>query len=189
VLGCAGDSDLNFVSDSFPLHIHASQNGADFDDILLIIRGLQFYRQGHAGAAIVSFTEAIEVDPKYADAYHHRGSVHFVRGEYDAAVADFTKAIETDYRSTAEHYLARGAVQIERRDYDAAIADFNEIIKLDAYNADAYYYRGLAHYRKGNLDAAIADYDRALRIVARSISSESESKARLEGKLSGGAKQ
>lgn len=94
----------------------------------LVSRGLQFYRQGHAGAAVVSFTEALEVDPKYADAYHHRGSVHFVRGKYDAAVADFTKAIETDYRSTAGHYHARGAAQIERLDYDAAVADFTEII-------------------------------------------------------------
>ena len=44
-------------------------------------------------AAIVAFTEAIRLDPKFAEAYYERGNVYYNTGERDKAIADFTDAI------------------------------------------------------------------------------------------------
>lgn len=131
----------------------------------LLSRGSQFYREGKLDAAIASFTEALEIDPLFPDAYHWRATVHRRRGDYSAAISDFTRAIDVDSRSNETHFLARGATHIDRRAYDAAIADFTAIIEANPYNADASYGRGLAYHYKGNYDASIADYDRALKIV------------------------
>ena len=140
--------------------------GTKWDEAIdLLSRGVQFYKQGNLDAALASFTEAVEIDPKYADAYHSRGTIHRRRANYAAAIADFTKAIESDYRSNESHYIGRGVTHMDRGDYDAAIADFSEIIKVNHYNAEAYYGRGLAYHWKGNLDAAVTDYDRAIDIV------------------------
>jgi HEAT repeat protein/tetratricopeptide (TPR) repeat protein len=131
----------------------------------LVSRGVQLSKHGNLDAAIASFTEALEIDPRYADAYHRRGDAHRRKANYTAAITDFTKAIESDYRSTEVHYLARGATQLDRRDYDAAIADFTETLKLNPYDANAYHGRGVAYHLKRNLNAALADYDRALKIL------------------------
>jgi HEAT repeat protein/Tfp pilus assembly protein PilF len=138
----------------------------DWDEAMdLMSRGLQFYQQGDLNAAVASFTEAIEIDPRYADAYHSRGEIHRQRGNYDAAIADFSMAIETDNTSTESHYFARGTTYVNRRDYTAAVADFTQIINQDNYNAQAYYARGLAYHYLAKFDLALADYDRAINIV------------------------
>ena len=43
--------------------------------------------------AIADFTEAIRLDPKYAEAYCNRGCAYRNKGDYDKAIADFTEAI------------------------------------------------------------------------------------------------
>jgi len=44
--------------------------------------------------AIADFTEAIRLNPKYAEAYYTRGVVYYDKGEQAKAEADFAKARE-----------------------------------------------------------------------------------------------
>lgn len=44
--------------------------------------------------AIIEFTKAIEINPRYAEAYHERGLAYDAIGEYDLAISDYNKAIE-----------------------------------------------------------------------------------------------
>jgi Tfp pilus assembly protein PilF len=41
--------------------------------------------------AIINFTKAIEIDPKYANAYYNRGGVYKALGKTKEANADFAK--------------------------------------------------------------------------------------------------
>ena len=46
--------------------------------------------------AIPDFNKAIEINPKFAEAYTNRGTAYDVRGEYDKAISDYSEAIEID---------------------------------------------------------------------------------------------
>ena len=54
--------------------------------------------------AIINFTKAIELDPKYANAYFNRGIAYSSLKKYPEALADYTKAIELDPKYVKAYY-------------------------------------------------------------------------------------
>ena len=46
--------------------------------------------------AIADLTKALQLNPDFADAYHHRGRAYFVKGELDRALNDLNRAIQLD---------------------------------------------------------------------------------------------
>ena len=46
--------------------------------------------------ALEAFTKAIELNPKYAEAYNNRGIAHLKLGNYQQAIRDYDKAIKLD---------------------------------------------------------------------------------------------
>lgn len=69
------------------------------------MEGEKHYNEGHEhlgsgeyDEAIVSFTKAIELDPKNANFYGYRGDAYDGKNDYAKAVKDYTKAIELDSR-------------------------------------------------------------------------------------------
>jgi tetratricopeptide (TPR) repeat protein len=44
--------------------------------------------------AIADFDRAIQLNPKYVDAFNNRGFAYNTKGEYDRAIADYNQAIQ-----------------------------------------------------------------------------------------------
>jgi tetratricopeptide (TPR) repeat protein len=57
---------------------------------------------GEYDRAILDFTKAIEVDPKYASAYYYRGHIYHYNGEYEKAWEDIKKARSLGYKVPSE---------------------------------------------------------------------------------------
>jgi tetratricopeptide (TPR) repeat protein len=125
--------------------------------------GLSFYNQGDYVTAIEEYTQAIRLDPNYADAYYNRGLAYYNKEDYDRAIADYSQAVRLnpDY---ALAYYGRGLAYYNKEDYDREIADYTKAIRLDPNYTSAYYNRGLAYNEKGDYDRAIADYTKAIRL-------------------------
>jgi tetratricopeptide (TPR) repeat protein len=100
-------------------------------------RGLSYFYNHDYNSAIAEFTQAIRLNPNYAEAYFNRGEAY-------------------RYRYALRYFSGN--------DCDLAIADYTQAIRLIPSYAEAYYRRGDAYSEKGDDNQAIADYEVALRI-------------------------
>jgi len=129
-------------------------------------RGITFSNNDNYASAIESFTEAIRLNPNYAEAYAARGEAYRLINDNDKALADFASAIRIN-PNYADTYLYRGFVYSDKGDFDLAIADYTSAIRLSPPSYFwLYLYRGRAYKDKGDYDRAIADYTSAIRLDA-----------------------
>ena len=123
-------------------------------------QGSQYLERGQHDQAITSFTNAIELNPEYAEAYNNRGVAHLDKNQYDQAISDCTKAIEINPKY-AMAYNNRGLAYVGKGLYDKAISDCTKAIELNPKHAMAYNNRALACYSKGEYDKAWEDVHKA----------------------------
>jgi hypothetical protein len=69
--------------------------------------GRGFTQQGQYAKALIQLTEALRLDPDYAQAYNARGFVYYLQRNYGAAVDDFNAAIRLN-PNYANAYELRG---------------------------------------------------------------------------------
>jgi lipoprotein NlpI len=131
-------------------------------------RGIEYSNKGDRERAIADYTQAINLDPKYAKAYNNRSNEYFEKGEFDNAIADLNKAISFDPKY-AEAYDNRGNAYSGKGDQDRAIVEYNQSISLDPKNAKAYNNRGDSYRLKGDVDRAIADLNQAVTLDPKYI--------------------
>ena len=125
--------------------------------------GYTWNQQRDFDKAIVYYTEAIRLDPRYADAYFARGYAWNEKKRFENAIADYSEAIRLDPHN-ANTYLNRGYVHSGNKDFDKAIADYTEAIQLRPNDADAYKYRGFARSSIRDYEDALNDFDQAIRL-------------------------
>jgi tetratricopeptide (TPR) repeat protein len=111
--------------------------------------------------AIEDFTQAIEINSQYADAYLLRGCTRLEIDDYQGAIADYTQTIQL-LPDDADIYFLRGKAYIALDDDKSAIADFTQSIKINPQYLEAYYLRGCIHSDIGNHQEAIADFQKAI---------------------------
>ncbi len=125
--------------------------------------------------AISYFTNAIGLEPGYAEAYCARGLAHCGKdaiargldevdeGELDKGIADYNEAIRVQ-PSNADFYRRRGSAYSMKGDYEQAVTDYTEVIRLDNSSVDAYVSRARAHHDNSDYRQAITDYTAAIRL-------------------------
>jgi len=116
------------------------------------------YKEG-----VEAYTSAIELDPKYVDAFIFRGIAYRALGDNRQAIKDFGKAIEMDPKYT-KAYVNRGDSYGELGDHRQAIKDYDKAIQVDTKLAPAYYNRGIAYGKLGNHQQKIEDFKIAARL-------------------------
>ncbi len=67
-------------------------------------RGVAHVRQKKHKEAIAAFTKCLELDPKFADAYDHRGSEYFIIGEVKKSAADFDRYVKLEPQQFPRHW-------------------------------------------------------------------------------------
>lgn len=130
------------------------------------------------------YTNALEVNPKFLDAYINRGLVFNELKNYEASISDYDKAIELDGKC-ALAYNNRGYSKFLKGDFDGALQDYNKAILLnpkfkmaldnkamlfskacmedDKDFSEKYYLSlGIAELREGNIADAIKSFDESI---------------------------
>lgn len=112
---------------------------------------------------VASFTEAIRIQPKLAEAYAGRGIAYSNLGYIDEAINDLDEAISIN-KYYVRAYDHRGVARSKKADFQGAIEDFTEAIRLQPTDAFAYAFRGITHSDMGNREDALRDYSQAIKL-------------------------
>jgi tetratricopeptide (TPR) repeat protein len=129
--------------------------------VIHLFKGVAFVDRVKHDQAVKEFTRAIEISPRFVDAYLCRGLSYDVREQYDRAIKEFSKAIEINPRY-AEAYNIRGFSYRKNGQYDQAIKDYTKSIEIDPMDVVTYLRRGLVYDEKGQNDQAAKDYAKAV---------------------------
>lgn len=113
--------------------------------------------------AIPAFDRAIQLEPKFADAYVLRGKALAASGERERAILDFSEAVELQ-PSNPNPVLERGSAYFYIKNYQAAVADATRAIELNPMLATAYNLRAIALREMGDTRKALEDLDRAVQL-------------------------
>ncbi|MEO0932569.1 MAG: tetratricopeptide repeat protein, partial [Cyanobacteria bacterium J06641_2] len=119
--------------------------------------------QGDLSGAVLDYTQAINLKPKFIQAYNSRGLAHRKARNYQKAIADYNQAIKINPKY-AEALNNRGLAHYYLKDYQSAIADFNQALKINPRLATAYSNRGLVYRNLKDYQKAINDYDQAIKL-------------------------
>ncbi len=126
-------------------------------------KGYSLQITGNSNEAISAYNTAIELNPKYADAYNNRGIAYHVLGKYERAVKDYNTAIELNSKY-ADAYNNRGITYHVLGKYEQAIKDYNTAMALNPKYADACNNRGITYHVLGKYEQAIKDYSTAIEL-------------------------
>ncbi|HZU26590.1 MAG TPA: tetratricopeptide repeat protein [Bryobacteraceae bacterium] len=127
----------------------------------------QWFERGLAAAdldeKIRFYSEAIRLEPHYAEAFNNRGNARHGKRDLDGALHDYNAAIrlKPDY---AEAFGNRGIARTEEGDLDGVLQDYNEAIRLKRDYPQAFYNRGNARTGKGDMDGALQDFTDVIRL-------------------------
>ena len=91
----------------------------------LLDEGSRLVQDQQLNKAIVVFTEAIELDPNWAEAWNKRATVLYMIGEFQKSQDDIDKVLELEER----HFGAlagQGMVNIQLKNYEKAIMSYKK---------------------------------------------------------------
>ena len=98
----------------------------------LMADGSFYMSQNKLKTAYKTFTQTIELDPSWAEAWNKRATVLYLMGKYELSQADIDKVLELETR----HFGAlsgQGLVQTALNNYQKAIESYIEAHKIHPY--------------------------------------------------------
>jgi lipoprotein NlpI len=103
--------------------------------------------------ALADLDKQIRADPKRAEAYHERGSVHFKIGNFKDSVRDFDKYVELRPEKKASHWQ-RGISCYYAGQYDEGRKQFEGYQDFDNSDVENAVWRFMCMARAGSVDQA-----------------------------------
>ncbi len=112
-------------------------------DTTWLKKGNDAFYKVKLGKAIDYYSKAIELNPKYTNAYYNRGLVKTQLDKYDEAIEDYTKVITLD-SNNVNGYYKRASSYYSLKKYKEALKDYDKVIALEPNNAQTYLDRAKA---------------------------------------------
>ena len=109
-----------------------------------------------------SFNKAIELYPKYHDAYGERGLGFFRMGQLDRAIQDYKMSIKHK-PNNSKVYSNMGIIYFQKGELEKAREVYEQAVKLDPRFVDARRNLGSVYAQQKKFDAAITQFTEALK--------------------------
>lgn len=111
--------------------------------------------------ALVAFSQATGLSPKWGVAYQGLGNAHQALGQLDLAVKDFTQAIEINPQMPG-FFTSRGKCYAAMNRDELALEDFNAALRINPKAPHALAQRGELYLRRRQFPKALADLNAAI---------------------------
>ena len=135
LIAACGGEDTPPVTASAPAAVDASAaSSTSLEAKSMFDRAMLFSGQGMTVQSIDLYSEAVGLDPAFADAYFHRAVDHYAMKRYDLARQDYNRVIELD-PTQAQAFLHRGRCYQQLGQHEKAMADFNRALELEPVKA------------------------------------------------------
>ncbi len=126
--------------------------------------GLALLMDRRSDLAIASLQRAVELDPKFSDAYNNLGSAYAQRGAYKQAAQAFRQALANPtYLTPQQAYLNLGNVYVMEGRTADAVVEFKRALGISPDFAEAHNRLGYTYLMQGQLDLAIAELTLAIK--------------------------
>ena len=125
--------------------------------------GMAYVNAGALDEAIVSFDQALELDPKYSRAWLERGIARADAHRYADALGDYDQAIALK-PDDPDAWYNRSNAWFETGHPAEALRDLDQAIALRPDYAEAYVNRGLIHAAANRPAEAMSDYNQAIAV-------------------------
>lgn len=136
---------------------------AQFRALLLYNRGIAERLLDENGAAVRSFSQALELSPESGEILFRRGICFHMLGEDQMAISDFERAAHMSFDDPRCNLWA-GLTYAKLGEYHKAIRAYGDALAVSDRYTPAYVNRGLAYMALGEHDKAVADFNEALRL-------------------------
>jgi len=133
---------------------------------LLSISGIYYFKSNNFNKSIISYEQALEIDPFFTDALNNLGVALKTIGEYDRAIEQYKKVIAIK-PTDADAHNNIGNVYLKKGNFESAAIWFKKAVGLNSIYPEAFNNLGLAYKGINNLKAAIANFQNALKLKPR----------------------
>lgn len=145
----------NHQYDLVKQYISRSQESGVRDKRLYFLSGILAWQSQNYPQAKEAFLQAIDLDPKYSDAYNNLGILYMQDKDYAKAEASFRQALKNPLYLTPEKALVNLGKVMEAQDKpQAAEQYYRQAIKYKPAFFQAYYNLGMLFYHGGKFNQA-----------------------------------
>lgn len=117
---------------------------------------------GFVSEAISDYTQAIELDSSYADAYQSRGFLLERINDDSGAMADYTTYIALEPTNSFRVLSALGKIKYSLKDYSESLKIFTECVARDGVDIGLKYWKAMSAYHLKDYKSAIASFNQAI---------------------------
>jgi tetratricopeptide (TPR) repeat protein len=125
--------------------------------------GYNLLQQGNIQEAITHYTEALRIDPRFAEAHYNMGVALAKQGKSQEAIAHYAEALKLN-PNYADAHNNLGIILARQEKNREAIAHFAEALRIKPDRAEIYINMANSLSGLGEMDGAVSLYRKALDI-------------------------
>ena len=122
--------------------------------------GMKYMDEKKYDSAVIQFKKALQIDPRYSEAYYELGQAELAQKHWAAAFKNFSVAIDQDPNNVKAH-LALGTMWWQARKYTEAEENARFVVEHDPNNLDGYMLLGNVLLGQKHPQEAIDVYTKA----------------------------